>query len=160
VANFRPALPSDEPLLWEALYHAVWSPPGEPRPDRKVIADPMLQQYVAHWGSAPGDVGLIAEAASNVGLGAAWLRLLPPPGGYGFVSAAVPELSMAMLPRARSQGIGRELLAQLLFAARSRFSAVSLSVAPDSPAVRFYQRAGFVHHERRADSLVMLCELE
>mgnify|MGYP001481544506 CR=1 FL=1 len=120
----------------------------------------MLQQYVANWGAAPSDLGLIAESASKEALGVAWLRLLPPPGGYGFVSPAVPELSIAMLPHSRGQGIGRELLAKLLFIARSRFSSVSLSVAPASPAVSFYTRAGFVLHEHRADSLVMLRVLE
>jgi ribosomal protein S18 acetylase RimI-like enzyme len=138
------------------LFLAIWSPPGEPRPERDILASPALRQYVDEWGSRHGDIGVLALSESREPLGAAWLRLLPPPGGYGFVSPDIPELSIALTHTARQQRVGSQLLSELLAAAYPQFSSVSLSVASQSPAVGFYRRAGFVPYERRANSIIML----
>ncbi len=39
------------------------------------------------------------------------------------------------------------------------YPSVSLSVSKDNPAVRFYQRLGFVTVEEREDDYLMLCRL-
>jgi GNAT superfamily N-acetyltransferase len=63
--------------------------------------------------------------------------------GYGYVDDETPELTMAVLPFARGQGIGTELLTRLMELARSHYSGISLSVWPENSAYRLYQRLGF-----------------
>lgn len=142
------------------LYLALWVPGGQRPFPRSITRSPELRRYVSAWGSLPGDAGFVAELSPVSPLGALWFRCIPPPGGYGFVSARVPELSMAVIPGARNQGIGSRLLAVALESARPSFPAVSLSVAPSNPALRLYQRAGFREHARRGDSIVMIKAFE
>jgi Acetyltransferase (GNAT) family len=79
-------------------------------------------------------------------VGAAWYRLFPPgEPGFGFVDERTPELSLAVIEEARGRGIGTRLLLLLLDRARDDgFQALSLSVEPDNPARRLYERHGFV----------------
>jgi len=122
MTSIRPAVAEDQAFLEEMLYLAIWSAPDTPKPPRNILASPALRQYVADWGCHPGDLGVIAEADAAEPLGAAWLRLLPPPGGYGFVSADMPELSIALIPSARQRGVGRELLAALIALAQPLYA--------------------------------------
>ena len=115
---------------------------------QSVVSQPNLAIYAEGWGRA-GDLGLAAIKLDNAEvLGAAWLRLWTPKDkGFGFVDNAIPELAMAVLPRYRDQGIGTQILSQILEAAQADFLAISLNVRADNPAVRLYQRAGFVKVE-------------
>jgi len=78
-------------------------------------------------------------------VGAASLRLLPKHDrGYGFVDAETPELSIGVVPTHRGRGIGSLLLEALVGSAREqRHEALSLSVEPENPARRLYERCGF-----------------
>ena len=128
--TIRLATAADEPFLWEMLYQAIYVPPDGAAIPREIVNQPELGRYVAGWGKA-NDIGFIAEENGRP-IGAAWLRLLAGEGrGYGYVDDQTPELTMAVLPEYRAQGIGTRLLAQLLGAAAGRFRAVSLSVAPE-----------------------------
>lgn len=141
----RPATPADEPFLWEMLYQAIHIPEGKPQPDRTVLQEPTLAHYVADWGERTGDLGLVAvEKNSGEPVGAAWVRLFSNDDpGYGFIAADTPEVSMALQPAYRGQGIGTRLLTQLIELAASHYTALSLSVDPDNSAMRLYQRLGF-----------------
>lgn len=132
----------DEPFLWEMLYHALYVPTGQPPFPREIIHQPEISRYVAGWGK-PGDEGLVALCEDKP-IGAAGLRLLIGENkGYGYVDDATPELSLAVLPEYRGQGIGSLLLAGLLKRAQLRFPGVCLSVTADNPALGLYQRHGF-----------------
>ena len=78
-------------------------------------------------------------------VGAAWFRLFEPDRhGYGFVAPDVPELSLAVAPEHRRRGLGRDLLEHALRRAEEAgHRQVSLSVEPDNPALRLYERLGF-----------------
>lgn len=99
---------------------------------------PDLLHYVEGFGRT-GDVGVIMEER-----GAAWVRLAPP----GPISTSkvwtheVPELAIATVPEARGQGVGVQLL-RALFAETSG-TPIALSVRAANPAVRLYEREGFV----------------
>jgi len=152
----RPLLHSDEAVLWEMLYHAIYVPDGAAPPEREVVYHPQLARYVRDWGRA-GDSGFLAEnPASRDPIGAAWLRSLKGDDkGFGYVDHATPELSVAVLPGYRGSGIGTRLLAKLLEAASLDYDAVSLSVDAGNRAVRLYERLGFQTVGTTGTSLTM-----
>ena len=159
--TIRPLTAQDEPFLWEMLYQAIYVPEGQPPPERAILAEPSIARYVAGWSHRPGDLGFAAlEPLARQPVGAAWLRLFSPAEpGYGFVSAEIPELSAAILPAYRGQGLGTRLLEALLQAAAQQYSAVSLSVSSENPAARLYQKLGFETISSSASSLTMLKKL-
>lgn len=123
--------------------------------------DPELSCYVDGFGRE-GDFGVIA-LGDSVPVGAAWGRLLfgePKPSKVW--THDVPELAIATLPTTRGRGAGSLLLGAVLDVARARFGAVALSVREDNPAVRLYERHGFVVEQRIKNrvggvSLAMRC---
>jgi ribosomal protein S18 acetylase RimI-like enzyme len=139
------AIRSDDVAFLELmLYEAAFWRPGRRPTLAEALAVPEFARYVHGWGR-PGDGGVVAvEAGWRVG--AAWYRLFAEDDhGYGFVGETVPELSLAVVAERRGQGIGRALLdAALVHASADGFRAISLSVEPDNPARRLYERAGFV----------------
>lgn len=131
----RPLIPSDEPFLWEMLYQALYVPPGQPPLSRDLIQSPELRPYVEGWGGL-SDIGWLA-LDDEIPVGAVWFRLLVGTNrGYGYVDDTTPELSIAVLPEYRGQGIGTMLLRQLLELSPLPYSAISLSVDAENPARR------------------------
>lgn len=60
------------------------------------------------------------------------------------MNAETPELTIAVRQDLRGRGIGGALLDELIAAARKAgLPALSLSVEPDNPALRLYERAAF-----------------
>ena len=112
------------------LYEAFdWRGRGDAMPSEAAM-------YVDDWGRT-GDLGVIADGD----VGAAWVRLFTKDlHGYGFVAPHVPELSIGVVKDARGRGVGTALLGELL----SHVGPVSLSVDTENPAVRLYERFGFV----------------
>jgi ribosomal protein S18 acetylase RimI-like enzyme len=137
------------------LHHAYYWRERSPR-------DPMegsVQRYVMNFGR-PGDAAVIAyDDTGNVG--AAWYRLFKEKEpGYGFVDELTPELSIAVVPSRRGKGHGDELLEGLLAQARKEgFRQVSLSVEPDNPALRLYERHGFRKVGESGGSWTMVAQL-
>ena len=152
----RPLTNSDEPFLWDMLYYALYVPPGQEPFPQEVIHTPEIALYVSGWGRAH-DKGFVAiDNRSGEAIGAVWMRLFPSTQpGYGYISSDIPELSIALLPEYRGQGIGTDLLKHLLEEVRRVYPALSLSVSPDNPAVRLYNRLGFEVINRQATSLTM-----
>jgi ribosomal protein S18 acetylase RimI-like enzyme len=153
---YRPLGPEDEPFLWEMLYQAIYIASGAPALPKEIVQQPALARYVQGWGKS-GDMGFLAiDENTSKPAGAAWLRLLAGENcGYGYIDDATPELSIAILPEYRGGGIGTHLLDLLLAAALDHFTAVSLSVSPDNPAVHLYQHCGFQVVSAQSGSLIM-----
>ena len=106
-------------------------------------------------GGGASDCGFLASNAEGQPVGAVWLRLLRNENkGYGYVDDDTPELSMAILPAHRGQGIGTQLLTHL-FASTCGHTTVSLSVSANNPARRLYERFGFIVVGQSDDSLTM-----
>ena len=126
---------------------------------REGMRNPVKLHYVEGFGR-PGDVGIIAEVA-NEPAGAAWCRLLTGSDpGYGYVADDVPELTIAVAPEHRGHGLATALIKTLKSAvAEAGFHAVSLSVEPDNPALRIYERAGFVRCGTAGGSWTMIADL-
>ncbi len=144
--QIRSATSADASFLRAMLYEAAFWRPGQERPRIvDALADPHLTRYLHGWGR-PGDAAVVALDPDGVRAGAAWYRLFEPAEpGYGFIDAATPELSIGVVQEQRGQGAGGALLRALLQEARAAgFSSLSLSVEPDNPARRLYERHGFV----------------
>jgi ribosomal protein S18 acetylase RimI-like enzyme len=127
--------------------------------DVRFLRDMLRHAY--YWRSAaPGDAAVIAIERTGP-VGAAWYRLFAASeAGYGFVDEETPELSIAVVPGRRGRGYGDELLTALLERARkSGFERVSLSVEPDNPALKLYERHGFRQVGEKGGSLTMVAEL-
>ena len=158
--SIRRLTPSDQPFLREMLYQSLFVPEGgEPFP-RAVLSQPALSKYVEGWGRA-GDLGFVAvDEGSGEPVGAVWLRLLVgAERGYGYLDDETPELGMAVLPGYRGRGIGSALLDRLLESAGAGYRKVCLSVSPDNPALRLYERAGFEQAGGDGSSVTMVKRL-
>ncbi|MCT7991918.1 GNAT family N-acetyltransferase [Laspinema olomoucense] len=151
----RPLISKDQPFLWEMLYQALYVPGGQSVPPREVVQLPELARYVRGW-KRVGDCGFLAsDAATGQSVGAVWLRLLVGENrGYGYVDDDTPELSIAVVPGYRGQGLGTQLLIHLLASASGQ-SSISLSVSVDNPALRLYERFGFEVVSKSEGSLTM-----
>ena len=144
--RLRPGTPDDEGFLWDMLGEAVSWRSRDPGPTREELSsDPALARYVEGWGR-PEDAAVVAlDPSGGERVGAAWYRLMPQERpGYGFVDAATPEVSIAVVRERRGAGVGKALLGAIIEKARSAgFAALSLSVEEGNPAIRLYERAGF-----------------
>lgn len=146
---------ADQSALWQILYYAIHVPPGVKPPPRSIVRQSKLRRYAQNWGGV-NDLGFGAFAENKI-IGAAWLRLLTGENkGYGYWSDDTPELTIALAPEFRGQGIGTRLLQTCLDAAATRFCAVSLSVEKGNPARHLYERFGFEIVDHDAASLLML----
>ena len=153
---------ADDTILAEMLYHAIYVSPGQVPPDREIIQQPELAKYVRQWGRQ-GDEGLLlVDESSQHVVGAVWSRLFSEKQkSFGYVDVETPELSIALLPEYRRQGLGTTLLTSFLtHLQREGYRAVSLSVSDGNPAKRLYRRLGFYETGGRyEESLTMLKDL-
>ena len=139
---------NDTAFLRDMLRHAYYWRWEEPE-----LRDLPVSRYVEGWGR-PGDRALILIEGFQP-VAAAWYRLFTETHpGYGFVDEQTPELTIAVVPSRRGRGYGAELLTSLLAqAAEDGFSAISLSVEPDNPALALYERHGFEKVGERGGAL-------
>jgi ribosomal protein S18 acetylase RimI-like enzyme len=155
--TIRSLTPADQPFLWEMLYQALYAPEGADPFPRDIVRQPEISRYAQDWGQAD-DLGFVAVSGeTGLPAGAAWIRLLKGENkGYGYVDETTPELTIAVAPAYRGQGIGTKLLTHLLVEAKNRYRAVSLSVSADNPALRLYRRLGFEVIATSGGSLTMI----
>lgn len=154
----RPATRADLPLLRRMLWAAAfWQEPSEANYAEGDLERHGLAFLLEEWGR-PGDTGVIAESEAGEPLGVAWYRFWTEERHfYGYVSPEIPELGIAVTGHARGRGIGTRLMDELLrVAERSGQSAVSLSVVPENPALRLYERFGFRKVGQSGDAWVMV----
>ena len=112
--------------------------------------------YIKDFGQQPDDWALAAEVDGQL-VGAVWVRIMK---DYSYYDDQTPSLSISFLPEFRSQGLGQQLMMAMLDLLKAKgYPSVSLSVSKDNPALRFYQRLGFVTVEEREDDYLMLCRL-
>jgi ribosomal protein S18 acetylase RimI-like enzyme len=109
----------------------------------------------------PTDMGLIAEIDGEPA-GMLWARLFSArERGYGFVDEQTPEISMAVRPERRGQGIGKALMVQALKVLREQgYTRVSLSVSKENErAVRLYRSMTFAIVAENHEDYVMVKKL-
>lgn len=158
VARFRPLQPRDQDQLWHWLHVALWDPPPAGLRPLDVLQHPAVRIYAEHWGRA-SDVGVVAQIGDE-DAGACWMRLLPDGVGLASVDALTPQLGIALEPAHQHQGHGRPLMLEALAAARGAgYRQVSLTVHPENPAQRLYERCGFRKIDRRNGFHLMVASI-
>ncbi|HVE95300.1 MAG TPA: GNAT family N-acetyltransferase [Acidimicrobiales bacterium] len=150
----------DLPFLREMLYAAAaWNPDREYPPVEVALEHPSLRVFHADWGRA-GDVGVVAEE-NGQRVGAACYRLFTAEEhGEGYIDEQTPELGVAVVHEHRGRGIGTALLEALRERAQAAgISRLGLSVEPENPARRLYERLGYVELQPDDDEGRMVLNL-
>jgi ribosomal protein S18 acetylase RimI-like enzyme len=158
--NIRDMADVEIPFLEDMLYQAVFVPEGSPKLDKTIIFEPFLHHYIKGFGQK-NDFALVAENGGKL-VGAIWIRLFSEAQkGYGFVDANTPELSMAIDSDFRNQGIGSQLLTEMLDKMKNlSYKQVSLSVDTRNFAYNMYLKFGFQMHEMTEHTAVMVKAFE
>jgi len=129
----------DIPFLRSLLAHAYgWHV-------NRADSDVSISRYVDAWGR-PGDAALVAMDEGH-SVGASWYRLLSEDApGFGFVDDRTPELTVVVVPTRQGEGIGEQLLDELIVRAELEgYPAISVSVARDDQTeVAIYESRGFL----------------
>ena len=152
----RKILSEEIPLLNDFLYEAIFIPEGVPAPPRSIIEKEDLQVYVRDFGKEADDRCLVAQVDGKV-VGAVWTRVM---NDYGHVADGVPSLAVSLFKDYRNQGIGTELLREMLqLLRRDGYPQVSLSVQKANYAFRMYRKAGFEVLKETGEEYLMVCDL-
>lgn len=143
--KIRQETEQDNDFLWEMLYQSIFVVEGEVKPLRDILNQPDIIKYLCNWGRR-GDIALIATDLNDNPIGAIWIRLFDETNKtYGYIDENTPVLSMALLSEYRGKGIGTVLLKEMIRTANDLgFKSLSLSVDPKNPALRLYEKQGFV----------------
>ena len=144
-------------LLSDFLYEAIFIPEGVPAPPKSIIGNEDLQVYVRDFGKEADDRCLVAEVDGKI-VGAVWTRVM---NDYGHIADGIPSLAISLYKEYRHQGIGTELLREMLqLLRRDGYPQVSLSVQKANYAFRMYQKAGFEVLKETEEEYLMVCKLK
>jgi RsiW-degrading membrane proteinase PrsW (M82 family)/ribosomal protein S18 acetylase RimI-like enzyme len=153
----RQAAPSDFDLLSAVLLDATNWDGRRGLTVQDIRNDPRSWRYLQGW-QQPTDFGVVAMDGA-IPVGAAWARFFTRTApGYGYVSDAIPEVTMAVAAGRRHEGLGRQLLDGLVRLAFERgLAGLSLSVEDGNrPARSLYASFGFVPAGRVGGSDTMV----
>ena len=141
----RPATDADVEAIQQIVYEAIsWNASAEFPPLETIIDHPELIRYHGGWGR-PGDAGVLADAGGEVVAGAFYRLFTEADHGQGYIDADTPEVAVAVWGAPKGKGVGSTLLDALHEMARNAgFAKVSLAVDSDNPAMRLYERQGYV----------------
>lgn len=161
--RLRPLASADQQRLWHWLHIALWDPPPAPLRPIEVLQQPGVRIYAEHWGRA-GDIGVVGLDVGSPGepepIGACWMRLVPDGQGLAWVDERTPQLGIALEPAFQRRGLGEPLMRGALAAAAAQgVPQVSLTVHPQNPAIRLYERCGFVKQGLRGTYHLMVARL-
>ncbi len=153
----REIRPEEIPLLNDFLYEAIFIPEGVPAPPRSIIENVDLQVYVRDFGMKADDRCLVAEVDGKV-VGAVWTRVM---NDYGHIADGIPSLAISLYKDYRSQGIGTDLLREMLqLLKRDGYPQVSLSVQKANYAFGMYKKAGFKVLKETEEEYLMVCTIQ
>lgn len=147
---------SENHLLREFLYEAIYIPEGVKPPSKDVVDLPELKLYIEDFGKKKDDFCLVADCEGKV-VGAVWVRIM---NDYGHVDDRTPSLSISLYKEYRSKGIGSHLMREMFRLLVSKgYSRVSLSVQKANYAARMYLKLGFKVINETEEEFVMLKDL-
>ncbi|MBC8059050.1 MAG: GNAT family N-acetyltransferase [Clostridiaceae bacterium] len=144
-------------FLEDMLFYAIYVGEGNSLPSRNIIYDPNLYKYIDKWDKNK-DIGvMVVDEKTSKKFGAAWLRLFCQNNkGYGYISGDIPELSIAIYPEYRGNGLGTLLINHLINELPAHINSISLSVDTQNPAKRLYERLGFKDYSINDGTAIMI----
>jgi ribosomal protein S18 acetylase RimI-like enzyme len=156
----RTAGPEDLPFLKKMLYEAANRPGTEWPALEQSLNEPRNRRFWIGW-PRKGDLGVIAEDG-NRPVGAAWLRRFSGAELSPNDDPEVPVLAIAVDSDYRGQGIGRELMSELIEQAkRQGIRAIDLTTGLfNEPALRLYRANGFEETSQWATGVRMRSALD
>jgi GNAT superfamily N-acetyltransferase len=92
---------------------------------------------------ADGDTVVVATDATGVKIGAVWTFRHDPPLLVDADGRSLPEVTIAVAPAMRGNGVGGALLDELIARCLATHDALTLNVHQRNPAAHLYQRKGF-----------------
>jgi ribosomal protein S18 acetylase RimI-like enzyme len=148
------------PLLDDFLYNAIFVPDWYTKEvSRNIIYEnPLIYAAIKDFGTHPDDYCLVAEVDGKVA-GAVWVGITEE---YGHMDKETPSFSISLYKEYRNQGIGTELMRQMLELLKAKgYKKASLGVNKENYAVRMYQKVGFEIIGDGADETeyLMVCKL-
>ncbi|MBP5703895.1 MAG: GNAT family N-acetyltransferase [Paludibacteraceae bacterium] len=154
--KIRKIQPEEVPVLDEFLFEAIFIPQGAIPPSRSIIEQDELRVYVRDFGKSSHDYCLVADSDGKI-VGAVWVRIMD---DYGHLDSQTPSLAISLYKEYRGQGIGTQLLHQMMDLLRKeKYAQVSLSVQKENYALRMYEKAGFKIVEDRGEEVLMVARL-
>jgi ribosomal protein S18 acetylase RimI-like enzyme len=149
IVTQRPIEPADEPLLYqlyastraEELSRVPWSP-AEKAAFVRMQFDAQHRHYQEHYAHASFDIVLVDGE----------------PAGRLYVDRGRDEIRLieiTMLPAWRNRGLGSGLILALQREAEASGAALTIHVERFNPALRLYERLGFVMIEERGPYLFL-----
>jgi ribosomal protein S18 acetylase RimI-like enzyme len=156
----RTAGPEDLAFLKKMLYEAANRPGTEWPPLEQSLNEPWNRRFWIGW-PRKGDLGVVAQDG-HTPVGAAWLRRFSGAELSPNDDPEVPVLAIAVERDRRGQGIGKELMSELIQRAkRQGIRAIDLTTGLfNEPALRLYRANGFEETNRRGDSVRMRSVLD
>lgn len=147
---------TDRQLLREFLYMALFVPEGEDPFPESILDKPEIAKYINNWGMLKEDVGYKAIKDGQV-IGVVWGRIFKLPNtGYGFVDEETPEITVAVNPEFRRQGIGARLMKAIEDEYKSiGIKAISLSVDNRNDAKKLYEKLDYVELRSEENAMTM-----
>ncbi len=143
-------------VLNDFLYEAIFVPEGIAPPDRSILDTPELRVYVENFQKKFGHKCLVAEADGKI-IGAVWARVMK---DYGHIDDDTPSLAISLYPEYRNQGIGTEMMRQMLAVLKKNgYQRASLSVQKDNYALKMYRSLGFEVVVDNPEEYIMLIKL-
>lgn len=144
-------------FLEDMLFYAIYVGEGNLLPSRNIIYDINLYKYIDKWDEKK-DIGyMVVDEKTNKKLGAVWLRLFcQNDKGYGYISDDIPELSIAIYPEYRGNGLGTSLIKYLISQLPAHINNISLSVDTQNPAKGLYERLGFKDYSINDGTAIMI----
>jgi|GEM_PF-242816 len=156
-ALIRKMLPSEYSLLEDIMYEAIYHPdPANPYP-KEVIYYPQVRAYWDNWGTGKDDDCLVATVDNQIA-GAVWIRTFHGElKGCGYIDESTPEIAIALFEPYHNQGIGTRMMEQMIASMKTKgYTQVSLSITKGNPAIRLYERLGFVIVDENEEDNIML----
>lgn len=155
--NIRELRESEQEVLAEFLYEAIYIPEGVEAPPKNIIEQPELQVYIDGFGSKKDDLCFVAETDKGV-IGAVWVRDM---NDYGHIEAGVPSFAISLYKEYRGYGIGTEMMKRMLCELKTQgYKRASLSVQKINYAAKMYQKIGFEIIGENEEEFIMVYNFE
>ena len=159
MVQIRPIQREEIPLLADFLYEAIFQRDEANPIPRSIIERPDVRVFIDDFGQKD-DHCLVAVVDGQI-VGAVWARILSGAvKGFGNVDERTPEFAISLYKAYRGQGIGRQLMEDMLALLQEKgYAQTSLAVQKDNYALKLYESVGFSIIGENQEEYILLRKL-